>query len=66
MPHNAMAAMFGAAFLYAMTALVMGVRAFWRDIGEPIGMLADPRLALAGDERRRRNCAISMAAASAA
>ncbi len=23
-------------------ALVMGVRAFWRDIGEPIGMLADP------------------------
>jgi citrate/tricarballylate utilization protein len=41
MPHNAMAWLFGAAFLYAMAALVMGVRAFWRDIGEPIGMLAD-------------------------
>jgi citrate/tricarballylate utilization protein len=38
MPHNAMAALFGAAFLYAIVALVMGVRAFWRDIGEPIGM----------------------------
>src|SRR5436305_10563881 len=42
MPHNAMAALFGAAFLYSIAALVMGVRAFWRDIGEPIGMLADP------------------------
>ena len=42
MPHNAMAALFGAAFLYAIVALVMGVRAFWRDIGEPIGMLTDP------------------------
>src|SRR6476661_3393870 len=41
MPHNAMAALFGAAFLYAIVALVMGVRAFWRDIGEPIGMRAD-------------------------
>src|SRR6202163_3086101 len=42
MPHNAMAALFGAALLYAILARVMGVRAFWRDIGEPIGMLADP------------------------
>ena len=42
MPHNAMAALFGGAFLYAIVALVMGVRAFWRDIGEPIGMLVDP------------------------
>jgi citrate/tricarballylate utilization protein len=41
MPHNAMAALFGAAFLYAIIALVMGVRAFWRDIGEPVGMKAD-------------------------
>src|SRR6201987_3520395 len=41
MAHNAMAALFGAAFLYAIVALTMGVRAFWRDIGEPIGMLAD-------------------------
>ncbi len=43
MPHNAMALLFGAAFLYAMLALVMGVRAFWRDIGEPLGALAEPR-----------------------
>ena len=42
MPHSAMAALFGAALLYAIVALAMGVRAFWRDIGEPIGMLADP------------------------
>jgi citrate/tricarballylate utilization protein len=42
MPHNAMAALFGVAFLYAMIALTMGVRAFWRDIGEPVGMLIDP------------------------
>jgi citrate/tricarballylate utilization protein len=41
MPHNAMAALFGAAFLYAITALAMGVRAFWRDIGEPVGMRTD-------------------------
>jgi citrate/tricarballylate utilization protein len=42
MPHNAMAALFGAALLYAIVALVMGVRAFWRDIGEPVGLLAEP------------------------
>ncbi len=41
MPHNAMAALFGAAFLYAILALAMGLRAFWRDIGEPVGMRAD-------------------------
>ena len=35
MPHNAMAALFSAAFLYAILALVMSVRAFWRDIGAP-------------------------------
>lgn len=35
MPHNAMAALFGAAFLYAIVAVGMGVAAFWRDIGEP-------------------------------
>jgi len=43
MPHNAMALLFGAAFLYAMVALAMSVRAFWRDIGEPVGTLAEPR-----------------------
>jgi citrate/tricarballylate utilization protein len=42
MPHNAMAALFGAALLYAIAALAMGVCAFWRDIGEPIGTLAEP------------------------
>jgi citrate/tricarballylate utilization protein len=41
MPHNAMAAMFAAAFLYAIVALVMGVRAFWLDIGDPAGVLRD-------------------------
>src|SRR5437016_5988984 len=43
MPHNAMAALFGAAFLYAIVALMMGIRAFWRDIGEPIGMKTDAK-----------------------
>jgi citrate/tricarballylate utilization protein len=42
MPHNAMAALFGAAFLYAILALTFSLRAFWRDIGEPISMRADP------------------------
>jgi citrate/tricarballylate utilization protein len=41
MPHNAMAALFGAAFLYALLALAMGVRAFWRDISPPIGGRAE-------------------------
>ncbi len=42
MPHNAMAALFSAVFLYAIAALAMGVRAFWRDIGESAGTLAEP------------------------
>ena len=42
MPHNAMAALFGAAFLYAILALTMGLRGFWRDIDEPAGTLTDP------------------------
>jgi citrate/tricarballylate utilization protein len=33
MPHEAMAGLFGAVFLLAMVALVMGFRGFWRDIG---------------------------------
>ncbi|MBH5388893.1 tricarballylate utilization 4Fe-4S protein TcuB [Bradyrhizobium diversitatis] len=41
MPHNVMAALFSAAFLYAILALAMSVRAFWRDIGAPIGGRAD-------------------------
>ena len=43
MPHNAMAVLFSAAFLYAILALVMGVRAFWHDIGGPVGMTTGPR-----------------------
>jgi citrate/tricarballylate utilization protein len=34
MPHNAMVAIFGAAFLYAVIAIAMGLRRFWRDGGE--------------------------------
>jgi citrate/tricarballylate utilization protein len=33
MPHDAMAALFGAAFLYAIVALCLGIARFWRDIG---------------------------------
>lgn len=43
MPHNAMALLFGAAFLYAIVALGMSMRAFWRDIGEGVGMKTDAR-----------------------
>jgi citrate/tricarballylate utilization protein len=42
MPHGAMAGLIGFAFLYAIVAMAMGVRAFWRDIGEPIGMTVEP------------------------
>lgn len=43
MPHDAMVAVFGAAFLYAILALALGLCAFWRDIGEPAATLAEPR-----------------------
>jgi citrate/tricarballylate utilization protein len=43
MPHDAMVVVFGAAFGYAILALTLGLRAFWRDIGEPAANLADPR-----------------------
>ncbi|PDT68546.1 tricarballylate utilization 4Fe-4S protein TcuB [Bradyrhizobium sp. C9] len=46
MPHNAMALLFGAALLYAILALVMGVRALWRDIGEPVGMKTNAKALL--------------------
>jgi citrate/tricarballylate utilization protein len=32
MPHNAMALLFGAVFVYAIVALTFSMRAFWRDI----------------------------------
>jgi citrate/tricarballylate utilization protein len=41
MPHKAMVGLFGAAFLYAIVALVMSMRVFWRDIGEPIALRTD-------------------------
>jgi len=36
-----MVVLFGAAFLYAIFALTISLRAFWRAIGEPIGGTAD-------------------------
>jgi citrate/tricarballylate utilization protein len=42
MPHNTMVAIFGAAFLYAIVAMLMGMRLFWRSIAEPLGSVADP------------------------
>jgi citrate/tricarballylate utilization protein len=42
MPHNVMVAIFGAAFLYAIVASAMGMRAFWRDIGESAATLTQP------------------------
>jgi citrate/tricarballylate utilization protein len=43
MPHDAMLLIFGSAFLYAIFALVMGLVAFWRDIGEPAATLKEPK-----------------------
>jgi citrate/tricarballylate utilization protein len=43
MPHTAMALLFGAAFLWAVVALIQGMRAFWHDIGEPASALTEPR-----------------------
>jgi citrate/tricarballylate utilization protein len=37
MPHNVMAILFGAAFLYAILAIGFGVRAFWHDTGNASG-----------------------------
>ena len=43
MPHNTMVAIFAGVFLYALLALFMSLRAFWRDIGEPDATLISPR-----------------------
>lgn len=43
MPHNTMALLFGAAFAYAIVAIAIGARRFWRDIASrstPIGIKA--------------------------
>ncbi|HVJ53008.1 MAG TPA: tricarballylate utilization 4Fe-4S protein TcuB [Aliidongia sp.] len=42
MPHDAMALLFGAAFLFALLALGMSLGRFWRDIGEPAATLGEP------------------------
>lgn len=42
MPHNAMAALFMGVSLYVVLAVFMGIRAFWRDIGEPVTTLGQP------------------------
>ena len=41
MPHNAMVALFGGVFVYALLAIIMGARNFWRSIGDPVGPLGD-------------------------
>src|SRR4051794_3814150 len=41
MPHNTMVLIFAAAFLYAIVAMVMSVRLFWRAIGAPPGSPVD-------------------------
>lgn len=42
MPHNTMAAIFGAVTVFAVVALVMGLRAFLSDIGDPSEPLPKP------------------------
>lgn len=42
MPHNAMAALFGAVSLFSLVAICMGVRNFWKDICAPWGLLVQP------------------------
>ncbi|WP_375459476.1 tricarballylate utilization 4Fe-4S protein TcuB [uncultured Enterovirga sp.] len=41
MPHNAMAGLFGAVSLYAVVAISLGIRKFWRDIAAPSGTFSD-------------------------
>jgi citrate/tricarballylate utilization protein len=43
MPHNTMAMLFGAVFFYALAAIGMGVRSFWRDIDAPRGAIVGTR-----------------------
>jgi citrate/tricarballylate utilization protein len=42
MPHNTMVIVFGAALTYAFVAMIMGLRMFWRDIGEPMVTMTEP------------------------
>jgi len=43
MPHDAMVMLFGGVFLYAILAMVMGLRTFWCNIGEPRSTLTETR-----------------------
>lgn len=43
MPHNTMIALFGAVFFYAVLALLMSLRRFWRAAGESLDTLIAPR-----------------------
>jgi len=43
MPHNTMAVLFGAVFLYAILAAILSLRNFWRDISHPVGSIAEPK-----------------------
>lgn len=40
MPHDTMALLFGLVFLYAIAAISMGFRAFWKDVGRARGNVA--------------------------
>jgi citrate/tricarballylate utilization protein len=42
MPHNIMVLIFGAAFVYAVVAILVSAIVFWRDIGEPVAALGAP------------------------
>ncbi len=43
MPHNAMVLVFGGVFGYALLALGLGLRRFWRDVEEPVSTLKAPK-----------------------
>jgi citrate/tricarballylate utilization protein len=53
MPHNGMILLFGAAFLYAVLAMAMSVRSFWRGIGEPKMRIDPAALMSAADDAGR-------------
>jgi citrate/tricarballylate utilization protein len=49
MPHNAMVTLFGAVTLYVIAALMLSLRAFWREIGNEEGGAARPAAQAAAD-----------------
>jgi citrate/tricarballylate utilization protein len=49
MPHNAMALLFGLAFLYGLLAMAMSARIFWRGMAS-IGVLHEPHALLEGSK----------------